>query len=155
MYKLRRGRRLILTPSVLEVFSAHIQAKGANEAGGILLGRRLEDGTVLVERATTPSPLDDAGPSFFVRSRIAAQAIIDDAWRESDGYVVYLGEWHTHAVAQPHPSAQDRKMIASMLNDSKTDTDFVLLVIVGWNELWVGCRAKNWLRRTAPITCGG
>jgi integrative and conjugative element protein (TIGR02256 family) len=132
---------------VLEVFKRYLQTGRRNEAGGILLGRIYDGNTVVVEVATTPNKEDKAGRYFFDRSRNAAQEIVTCLWEQSGGEIVYLGEWHTHPERNPSPSPRDKDMIRSMFNDTKMETNSLILTIVGLEGRWVGVQDRQGLTR--------
>lgn len=130
--------KLRFSQTAVAAFKRHQQLQGRPEAGGILLGRIYPGSKVVVELATTPNPLDRAGPAFFDRSRDAAQQIVNTTWRKSGGQCIYLGEWHTHAQNLPTPSRRDRTMIRNMFNQTQMEIDFLVLVVVGLEDIWVG-----------------
>ena len=90
----------------MQRFAQH--AADATEAGGVLLGRHLRDGSaIIVDVATTPMTGDRRGRTRFHRARRRHQEAIDAAWQASDGTCTYLGEWHTHPEPLPTPSEID------------------------------------------------
>ncbi|MGH9871343.1 MAG: Mov34/MPN/PAD-1 family protein [Pyrinomonadaceae bacterium] len=106
----------------------------------------------MVERATRPGFLDKAGRYFFDRSRARAQRIVNWHWKKSDGFGVYLGEWHTHPVGYPVPSGRDRRMIRNMFHQTEMEIDFLLLIVVGRNSIWIGIENGVWLRQLRSDT---
>jgi len=137
-YRFKRGWRLELDPGVIDTFTNFRQSDERTESGGILLGRIYEAARcIVVEVATVPNNLDQAGRYYFERSRIAAQRIVDEQWKFSSGERVYLGEWHSHPEPLPLPSPRDRTMIRNMFRQSKMETPYLFLVIVGVLENWV------------------
>ena len=145
------GNSLILTQPVLQTFLSYRQHLGQNESGGILLGRVSLQGSVTVEIATIPTVLDKAGPAFFVRSREAAQCVVDRAWSISSGEQVYLGEWHTHSECSPKPSTRDKDMIRNMFLETSMEISFLFTVIVGRSDEWVGMQTKRRLFRLTSL----
>ena len=142
IYKLEPEGELIFSAEVIQTFGHYRQPIGANEAGGILLGRLFRHSRIVIEVATPPGPLDKAGPTFFHRSQRSAQQHVDKAWRDSRGEQVYLGEWHTHPSRVPTPSWRDRNMIRNMFKQTKMEISFLVLVVVGHDENWVGVQNK-------------
>lgn len=146
-YDMGKGLYLEFSEAVVETFQKYMQRDDENEAGGILMGRVYPGSHVIVEVATTPGPLDYAGPYFFNRSRHAAQEIIIRAWRESKGAQNYLGEWHSHPVNHPSPSSRDRQMIRNMIRQSILGVNFLILVVVGLSENWIGLENGSTLKK--------
>lgn len=144
------GLYLEFSEAVVETFQRYRQRHAQNEAGGILMGSVYPGSHAIIEVATTPGPLDYAGPYFFNRSRRAAQELVNRAWRESGGAQNYLGEWHSHPVPWPSPSGRDRQMIRNMIRESILGVNFLVLVVVGISEYWVGLETGSALKRLKP-----
>jgi integrative and conjugative element protein (TIGR02256 family) len=124
------------------------------EAGGVLLGRFLKDcSDVVVDLVTVPMSNDKRMRYSFYRSKKQHQQIIDQYWKESNGTVTYLGEWHTHPEAFPVPSKVDetdwlRRMVAD------TYSEILFFIIVGTQEVsvWYGSNQTNSLIYLELIT---
>ncbi|MBD8577551.1 Mov34/MPN/PAD-1 family protein [Pseudomonas syringae] len=99
-------RLVYFTPEVLTVFDRFIQGEDEAEAGGILLGHVRGVHLEILE-ATTPTPKDKRLKYFFERLLHGHQSIAERRWRESNGLVRYVGEWHTHPEDYPNPSGLD------------------------------------------------
>ena len=127
------GFRLVLLDQALSKVKRHITKSGfSKESGGILLGsydpRRRE---YRVTDFTLPTR-DDARSAFsFVRSKASANAEIETAWRESDGKINYLGEWHTHDEVMPYPSPTDRDLMRDIIADGSCVFDHCYMLIIG------------------------
>jgi integrative and conjugative element protein (TIGR02256 family) len=137
-----------LSDETLETMDKYRHAKV--EAGGILLGRVFES-HVLVEVATEPTRADRRGRFSFTRSRDSAQQRVNGAWNTSDGELIYLGEWHSHPEDAAKPSGRDQEMIANNLREAKMEIEFLLLVVVGRQEDWVGLRRAGLLARLDAV----
>ncbi|WP_235814811.1 Mov34/MPN/PAD-1 family protein [Pseudomonas syringae group genomosp. 3] len=93
-------------PQVIAVFNRYIQGEHDAEAGGILLGHVRGIHLEILE-ATVPTPKDRRLKYFFERLLHGHQGIAERRWRDSDGLVRYVGEWHTHPEDHPMPSGLD------------------------------------------------
>lgn len=113
-----------------------------SEIGGILLGSIYED-YILVSNISFPNKFDKAGQHSFFRHKKPAQKIVNQEWNRSGGQVIYLGEWHTHFEKGPRPSQVDKRMINAMLKTSKMEIDFILLLIIGYEKVWLGFKRKG------------
>ncbi|WP_338555595.1 Mov34/MPN/PAD-1 family protein [Paenibacillus sp. KS-LC4] len=132
-----------ITQSVLDIFLRYRQIfDWQHESGGILLGRVYLD-KIIVERTSVPSKADKSGRHFFYRNVQRAQRIVKQTWEDSDGELIYLGEWHTHPEVKPIPSQTDKKLIANMLLDTKMEIEFLLLVIVGTSNYYVAVQKRG------------
>ena len=146
-YILKPGIILSIAPEAATIFSSYRQQDNAPEAGGILLGREYLNKEVRVELVTIPTSEDLAGPTWFERSHLKAQTIVDEAWNKSNGEMIYLGEWHTHPQNIPSPSSRDRAMIRNMRHETMMEIDFLLLIIVGRTSEWIGIQTRSSLRQ--------
>lgn len=139
------NKQLIFTPEVVEgLISFRQLGSHQHEAGGILLGRIYQSNKIVIECISTPSEEDRSGRFFFDRNVSKAQRIVNEAWKESNGELRYLGEWHTHPEFFPSPSITDRKLIDGMLNDTiQLNNNFLFLVIVGIKDFYVGSQYRG------------
>ena len=145
-YLLNEKEYVQLSSEALDVFRLCATTTG-KESGGILLGSVFPQSHVLVQLATRPGLFDKAGRYFFERSRLRAQRIVNRCWNKSGGESIYLGEWHTHPVADPVPSSRDRTMIRNMFHQTKMEIDFLLLIIIGTRSPWIGIENGESLRQ--------
>lgn len=113
------------------------------EAGGVLLGRRIELSTdVVIDQITPPLAGDRRTRTSFHRSAELHQRAIDAAWERSGGTCLYLGEWHTHPETDPTPSGIDLSDWRRRLRDDVFEGSELFFVIVGTRTigLWEGRR---------------
>ncbi len=131
-FETQRGGIVQFSQNPLDVFNRFRQlTDDSDEAGGILIGRMLLDGDVVIDRVTSPSKVDKTTRfSFFRPIRIAQQFVVN-IWRSSHGTQNYLGEWHTHPEDIPHPSRTDIVNWKRIWRKSKVETNELFFVIVG------------------------
>ncbi|MDK8181709.1 Mov34/MPN/PAD-1 family protein [Paenibacillus sp. UMB4589-SE434] len=135
---------LVIKPEVVRLFQSYRQiALQQHEAGGILLGRLYGNEKVVIEQVSVPSRVDKSGRFFFDRNVKKAQQLVNQAWEDSNGEIRYLGEWHTHPESDPKPSSVDRKLLRDMLKDTKMDIDYLFLIIVGIERLYVASQHRG------------
>lgn len=129
------GALVYFAPPVLEVYERYIQSEAGTEAGGILLGhvrgRHLE-----VLEATEPTTQDRRLKYFFERMIHGHKSVAERRWRESNGLIRYIGEWHTHPQNVPSPSNVDINEWRTLAL-CRTDRRPLLAVIVGRQDLHV------------------
>jgi integrative and conjugative element protein (TIGR02256 family) len=125
---------------VMQGFIQH--ANDATEAGGVLLGRHLRDGSaIVVDTVTVPMAGDRGARTRFHRAQRRHQAAIDAAWAASEGTCTYLGEWHTHPEPVPTPSSVDwADWHRRLLQDSYTEPLFFIIVGITTTRAWEGRR---------------
>jgi integrative and conjugative element protein (TIGR02256 family) len=135
--------QVVFTKEVVKTFESYKQInKHQHESGGILLGKVYKD-FILVDSVSEPSSEDKSGRFYFFRNVEKAQRIIEDAWNNSQGERIYLGEWHTHPETNPTPSTDDRKLLNNLFKDTRMEIDFLLMTIIGQNDNYVGVQRKG------------
>ena len=137
------GTRLEVSVAVWTIMQGFIQqASDATEAGGVLMGRHLREGSaIVVDAVTTPMAGDRRARTWFHRARRRHQAAIDAAWAASEGTCTYLGEWHTHPEPVPTPSLVDWADWRRRLHqDRYTEPLFFLIVGTTATRAWEGHR---------------
>lgn len=131
-----------LNESVRKVLSQHIQRTSSDaESGGILLGHVRGPHLEIIE-ATCPSPCDERYRFLFVRMQDVHNELADRRWRNSDGTVRYIGEWHTHPEDYPSPSALDRREWINLALKRK-DQRPLLALIVGREGMYLELVSPN------------
>ncbi|GAB6405570.1 Mov34/MPN/PAD-1 family protein [Pseudomonas reinekei] len=130
----------------LDVFSRYIQEGfDSKEAGGILLGHVRGEHLEIIE-ATEPSLWDKRFRFLFERMPYFHHRLAMKRWKESNGLVRYIGEWHTHPQNHPTPSSIDLnewKILASDRRDGRP----LLALIVGCQDLHVEYMSGTGKRR--------
>lgn len=141
---------VLLETKVIQVFSRHRQLyPSAPESGGILLGYR-RGSHLHVTEATGPLVSDQASRTRFFRSAAPHQQAALARWRESDGTMDYVGEWHTHPEHSPSPSPID---VAGWQRICHKRNMPMLFVIAGTQGgLWIGFGTQRWLHSMAELT---
>lgn len=100
---------VVFAPDVLRVFKNYRQRFfWQPEGGGILLGRR-RGKHLEVTFATEPGLKDRRSAFSFVREADGHAELAEQAWRQGEKQIDYLGEWHTHPQRVPTPSFIDRQ----------------------------------------------
>lgn len=112
------------------------------EQGGIILGQVFENYLILTD-LTLPSPNDKSSISSFFRHKDYAQEKITTEWNNSKGTINYIGEWHTHFENNPIPSNTDKKMIKEMVNTTIMEINFLLLLIIGIDHVFLGMQKEK------------
>lgn len=124
------GMTISIDQSVWEIWQSGRQVHpNMPESFGVIIGSCEAVGACKIERATVPGKKDIQSRTHFVLQDPCHQKAVDQAFRQSSGYLGYLGTWHTHPVAIPAPSLVD---IKDWLACCKRNPDRLLFfVIVG------------------------
>jgi integrative and conjugative element protein (TIGR02256 family) len=119
------------------------------EAGGILLGYR-RDPHIEITLSSTPGSKDVRRRFFFERLDECHQHLASTEWGHSDGYIDYLGEWHSHPEPHPHPSLLDLREWQH-LGKTRKSRDPLILMIVGTDSCWAGIGALKEILNLSPL----
>jgi integrative and conjugative element protein (TIGR02256 family) len=141
---IKRGKYVIyISDEILSVLDKYKQEKYQNESGGIILGLVHEDNSIYISKISEPNACDKSSRYGFERDKKTAQIIVDSEFYESDGKVIYLGEWHTHPEPNPFPSYVDIKMIKQQYKCNKINENFLILLIQGIENIYVAIYSDN------------
>ena len=132
------GGLILFELSVLNAIAPFRQCSSRSpEAGGILIGYRRGDHLHIVD-ATVPGPNDTGTRVSFRREDLSHQRRASARWRDSNGYLDYIGEWHTHPELSPSPSGTDRRAWQEIV--ARRPSEVFVFVIMGIEDgIWVGC----------------
>ena len=125
---------LVIPRDIWKKLKEYEQGSTQNEAGGIILGKYIPDrNKYIITDITVPSTKDKSGRLFFIRNKNVAQKSINELWKENNGVINYLGEWHTHPWANPKPSIPDLVFIKSLRKDKSNVWPELFMLIIGQN----------------------
>jgi integrative and conjugative element protein (TIGR02256 family) len=143
-----KGGRVWLSEAVVPALTSCRQlGPDSPEVGGVVLGRLILDSQdIVIDEITLPTAHDRGRTLSFFRSRGRTQRRINEAWRESHGTRIYLGEWHTHPQDNPEPSAQDLRNWHRVAGLGVFEQESLLFLIVGRRNV----RAWELLRGAEP-----
>ena len=103
------------------------------EVGGILLGQFA--GGIIYE-VTEMACINSLHSTriHYRRDVKKAQSIINKRWRETNGEINYLGEWHTHPNMFATPSTTDMESLSAIMDKVGNVLPVVMLLILGANN---------------------
>ncbi len=145
-------QQIILTTSVLEVFSKYRQKGNEPESGGLIFAT-FNFPRILIVEASPPRATDKRWRALFIPDRIRQRQLIKQNFKK--GYH-FVGEWHTHPELQPSPSGLDLQSMADSFLKSKHELNYFIMIIVGNGlenlELWVSIHDGSASHRLRKIT---
>ncbi|MFQ5829402.1 MAG: Mov34/MPN/PAD-1 family protein [Candidatus Methylomirabilia bacterium] len=116
-------------------------AANRGETGGILIGFYTERHDCAVVTAVTgPTSDSRVGRTWFYRGVRGLQNLLDRLWHRRRHY--YLGEWHFHPGAVPHPSPVDVDQLKQIAASQEYRCPEPVLLVVG------GDPAAHWSMRS-------
>lgn len=122
---------LLMIDDVQSAILTMAEASPEVETGGILIGFIDDKGKVVAVRATEPGPNAERTATRFRRDVPFTQAELDRAATELGSRGLYVGEWHSHLVADPQPSPIDIDSLVGVSSSVNYLTRCPVLVIVG------------------------
>ncbi len=145
---LRHGfGKIFICPEVHAIFDRYRQiAPNATEAGGVLMGRFINDSPhIVVDHVSEPLIGDIRRRTYFYRTQVPHQIFVEKKWLESEATCTYLGEWHTHPEDDPTPSSIDLSGWRKKLRQNPNQRNTLIFIIVGrWRfRAWEGTLADR------------
>jgi integrative and conjugative element protein (TIGR02256 family) len=131
---------VLIEETVVDRLNGWRQVGTQAEAGGILIGYRRPP-HIHVTACTMPFDQDRRSRFGFLRCDPKHAQVARKYWKETAGHAYYLGDWHTHPVANPTPSFVDHKGWKKLMS-SKLGTE-LLFVIVGGSNWYVQLGASK------------
>lgn len=117
-----------------------------NESGGMVIGSVVNNSNEIEIRDYTLPQIGDYQSRYrFIRKKQKHNALLQKKWLESNGTVMYMGEWHTHPEHDPHYSQQDMRNWRNLLKKSNTFSDYLFFIIGGIDffRIWIGNRTNG------------
>ncbi|WP_313167003.1 Mov34/MPN/PAD-1 family protein [Streptococcus parasuis] len=97
------------------------------EAGGIFVGKRLLNKTILVVDISKPESDDLRGRFTFSKTSPTHQQFADDYFDKSSGFISLIGEWHTHPEDIPTASKVDIQSWDKIISDNDDRLFFLII----------------------------
>lgn len=147
---------LWLAGDLLDQMAAEAERHRPNETGGVLLGHR-NGRDVVVRRLVDAGPAAVRWPTGMRPDGEYQEDAVAAAFKETDGAVTYLGDWHSHPDTIGHPSPCDRRTLRNIATDRDALCPTPVMVILGsrqtgkWLPIVWGARLGR-LGRFGPIT---
>jgi integrative and conjugative element protein (TIGR02256 family) len=125
-------KKVIFPREEMTKLTTEAAADPAVETGGILIGYIKKDEAV-VTKVIGPGPKAIRSATIFRRDVEFTQTALDLAESELGQRGQYIGEWHTHLVAVPHPSGTDIASLQGISEAVNYATDCPIMIIAGVN----------------------
>ncbi len=128
-FRMPTEKKLYIEKSVIEKMISFIQdTRFTPESGGCLIGKYRSSGNIDIIDCTVPYPKDNRNIVKFLRKDKKHLEYIEKIKESSNGFIGYIGNWHTHPQDIPEPSIVD---IISWQNSLVKETEeFPLIFII-------------------------
>lgn len=104
------------------------------ETGGILLGKFNRKNKLIEISEVYELKTSLFSKILYKRNARKAQKIINKRWKETEGIINYIGEWHTHPNMLAHPSRTDINSLKEIYDKVKHVLPGTILIIAGKDE---------------------
>lgn len=143
MYKIKFNQSSLdieICESVIKIFNIYKQRKVHDtEKGGILMGKLYPSSNkIVITHAIICHNQESTRYGLNLNTKCLQEKMLE-IWKESNGTITYLGDWHTHPEKDPKPSITDYKTFILNYFSSKFDQNILLYIIVSNTE-------KNWCK---------
>lgn len=103
-----------------------------NEVGTALVGCYSDDGFIATIKDLAPLAEDShSSRRFFVRGVQALAQYFTRVFKQSNGLIHYVGDWHSHPNSEATPSATDDANQSAVSADLTTECAESILIILG------------------------
>ncbi len=126
------GLRILLPAEVFDQIKLKVAKYYPSECGGIFVGRITDDGTACIEQMMMPQEFK-SNRIWFLRVADFLNKWLLQIFRNNNGEVIYLGEWHSHPNAPPIPSGTDFHSMLKISTNDNIRIETPILLIVGFN----------------------
>jgi integrative and conjugative element protein (TIGR02256 family) len=99
--------RILILRSVLDSIRAEVKSAGKVETGGAMVGYEGHDNSLVVTHASGPGPRAKLSRMSVLIDGNHAHAFCSRIFRESNGRLDYVGDWHRHVGWSLASSEQD------------------------------------------------
>lgn len=126
--------RIIVNNEVIHNIKKYYHSNMKYETGGVLLGKFNRENRIIEITEVYEIKSNLFSRILYKRSARKAQKIINQRWRETEGRVNYIGEWHTHPNMPANPSSTDLKSLKEISQKVGHALLCTILIIVGRDE---------------------
>jgi integrative and conjugative element protein (TIGR02256 family) len=144
MHAPRRRLELRIGGALFGEVAALAAAAFPYETGGIILGQ--ESGRArTVSEVIGPGPNAEHRRASFDPDQDWQVEEVARLWRNHEGKISYLGDWHSHPGGTPKPSRRDREVLRLIADadDARCAAPVMLILAVGTRGI-VETRAYQW-----------
>ena len=134
MYYIINDLKIIIKPEVFCDLKRYYYCNTKYETGGILLGKFNRNNGIIEIVEIYELKTNFFSTIFYKRNARKAQKIINKRWKETEGIINYIGEWHTHPNMLAHPSGTDINSLKEIHDKVKRVLPGTILIIAGKDE---------------------
>lgn len=126
--------KIIIKEQVVDDIRKYYWLNIKYETGGILLGKFNRESKSIEISEIYELKINFFSKVLYKRCAKKAQKIIDKRWKETQGTINYIGEWHTHPNMLALPSKVDINSLKEINEKVKKILPCTILMIAGKDE---------------------
>jgi [CysO sulfur-carrier protein]-S-L-cysteine hydrolase len=127
------GLNIELPVLVLEKIQAAVSLHYPKEFGGIFVGTYSNDETTAyISDVIIPQKFTN-GVTYFQRKTEDLNEQLKQVYEQSEGKIIYLGEWHSHPNSTSNYSQSDYNAMKHIANDKNVGINNPLMLIFAFN----------------------
>ena len=126
--------KIIVKDEVIDNIKKSYWSNLKYETGGILLGKFNRKNKLIEISEVYELKTNLFTKILYKRNARKAQKIINKRWKETEGIINYIGEWHTHPNMLAHPSGTDINSLKEIHDKVKRVLPGTILIIAGKDE---------------------
>ena len=126
--------KIIVKDEVIDNIKKSYWSNLKYETGGILLGKFNRKNKLIEISEVYELKTNLFSKILYKRNARKAQKIINKRWKETEGIINYIGEWHTHPNMLAHPSGTDINSLKEIHDKVKRVLPGTILIIAGKDE---------------------
>ena len=126
--------KIIVKDEVIDNIKKSYWSNLKYETGGILLGKFNRKNKLIEISEVYELKTNLFSKILYKRNARKPQKIINKRWKETEGIINYIGEWHTHPNMLAHPSGTDINSLKEIHDKVKRVLPGTILIIAGKDE---------------------
>lgn len=144
---------VILEYSAFEKMKQLAEHHFPNEVGTALVGSYSDDGFIATIKELAPLTIDSHGSRrYFVRGVKALAQFFTRIFKQSNGLMHYVGDWHSHPNSVANPSLMDDENQSAVSADLAADCpESILLILGGRSREFEEIRAFVYSRKNGRV----
>lgn len=128
-------KNLFINKDVLSFITNEVrETKNEVETGGILMGYYTVKDEVVITNICGPGPKAKQKKYSIVLDSLYAQKFVNEIFKETNGQITYIGDWHSHTTDNLTPSRTDKNGLKKLANNKRSRLVMPIMLITNYKE---------------------